>query len=163
MAGEWTQLVSLKGPQGDQGPIGSQGTQGVQGVPGVDGAGIAIAGSVATYGDLPTGLTSADAGDGYIVTNPDGKLYIWDGSAFPAEGAGTAFRGPQGLQGPQGVEGPAGSQGIQGIQGEIGNTGSAGARGATWYTGTGVPTTIVGSMANDLYLRTDTGTVYTLS
>jgi hypothetical protein len=57
------------------------------------GAGVAIKGSVATYGDLPsTGLT---AGDAYFV-EADGDLYIYDGSAFPAEGSGTAFQGPPG-------------------------------------------------------------------
>lgn len=45
-------------------------------------------GTVATYGDLPVGLGSGDAGDAWIV-EADGKLYAWTGSAFPADGAGT--------------------------------------------------------------------------
>lgn len=158
----WGQIASIKGPQGDQGPQGAQGIQGIQGPPGQDGAGIEIAGSVATYANLPTGLTSADAGDGYLV-QADGKLYIWDGSAFPANGAGVEFRGPQGPQGIQGETGPQGTQGIQGIQGIQGPQGDAGARGATWYTGTGAPGTIPGAAVNDLYLDTATGTVYKLT
>lgn len=66
-----------------------------QGMVGEDGKGIAIAGDVDTYVELPTGLTLADAGKGYFV-KADGKLYIWTGSAFPADGSGAAFQGPEG-------------------------------------------------------------------
>ena len=76
-------------------PRGEQGEPGPQGEPGVDGAGIAIAGSVDTYAELPSGLTAGDAGDGYIV-QADGKLYIWSGTEFPADGDGTDFRVPEG-------------------------------------------------------------------
>lgn len=68
---------------------------GPQGAPG---AGIAIAGSVANYAALPGGLGPGDAGDAYFVT-ADGKLYIWDGSAFPSSGSGVEFRGPPGSPG----------------------------------------------------------------
>ena len=72
---------------------------------GEDGAGIEIAGSVATYADLPTNLTVGDAGKAYLV-EANGLLYIWDGAQFPTEENGVEFRGPQGdpgAQGPQGV------------------------------------------------------------
>ena len=80
----WTVEGSLRGPQGLQGVKGDKGDKGDAG------AGIAIAGSVATYGDLPTGLGSGDAGDGYLVS-ADGLLYIWDGAAFPSDGDGVEF------------------------------------------------------------------------
>ena len=158
----WAVSGNIRGPQGPEGPPGPTGA---------DGAGIEIAGSVATYAALPTGLGAADAGDGYLV-DADGKLYIWSGAAFPAAGAGVEFRGPQGPQGDdgdqgiQGIQGAKGDQGIQGIQGPKGDTGvagTAGVRGAKWYTGTGAPTAIAGSMVGDMYLDASDGSIYQLS
>lgn len=127
-----------------------QGAQGPQGPKGDDGAGISIEGSVATYADLPTNLTPADEGKGYYVED-EGKLYIWNGASFPADGSGVQIQGPKGdkgdtgdtgPQGPQGEtgatgatgatgpEGPQGPQGVQGPQGEQGIQGPAGADGA---------------------------------
>lgn len=111
-----------QGPQGERGPQGIQGEQGPQGPAGEDGAGISIAGSVATYADLPTNLTPADEGIGYYV-EADGKLYIWNGTSFPADGDGVHIQGPQGPQGIQGVQGPQGEQGIQGPAGADGSDG----------------------------------------
>ncbi len=186
MATGWTQLASLKGPAGDPGPRGAQGDQGIPGPAGEDGAGIAIAGSVAAYGDLPTALTETDVGKGYLV-EADGRLYIWTGIQFPANGQGVEFRGPQGQRGPQGEVGPEGAegvrgpigetgpagpsgppgeqgeQGLRGEQGEIGPQGDVGPRGATWFTGAGSPSTVADAKAGDLYLDTSTGAVWTLS
>ncbi len=191
MATGWTMLTSLKGPQGDQGPTGAEGVQGVPGPTGEDGAGVAIAGSVTTYAQLPTGLGAGDVGDGYLV-EADGLLYVWNptpegGFAFPAEGSGVEFRGPMGPQGPQGEVGPRGPEGLQGPQGDQGATGptgpqgdpgpqglpgvqgpqgeigAAGPRGATWYYGGTTPTVIEGAKHGDLYLETTTGTVYALT
>ena len=111
-----------QGPQGERGPQGVQGEQGPQGPAGEDGAGIEITGTVATYADLPTTLTPADEGKGYYV-EADGKLYIWNGTAFPADGDGVQIQGPQGPQGIQGVQGPQGEQGIQGPAGTNGTDG----------------------------------------
>lgn len=149
----------VQGEQGIQGEQGEPGAQGPQGIPGEKGekgdpgTGIAISGEVATYADLPTNLTEADAGNSYIV-KADGLLYIWSGTSFPADGAGTQFVGPKGdkgdkgdqgekgdtgEQGPEGPQGPAGEkgekgnpgeQGPQGIQGPAGPQGEAGADGA---------------------------------
>jgi hypothetical protein len=47
------------------------------------------------YADLPKGLTAADAGEAHEV-QADGKLYVWSGSRWPADGAGSDFRGPKG-------------------------------------------------------------------
>lgn len=184
----WKQTGNLKGPKGDtgdrgpqgpegiQGPVGQQGPAGPQGETGpagpqgpagVDGKGVSIAGQVATYADLPKSLTEQDAGKGWLVA-ADGDLYVWSGSAFPANGSGTDFRGPAGPQGPQGLqgvagpEGKAGPQGPAGTQGPQGPAGPSGPRGAKWFTGAGAPGTISGSLPGDMYLDTASGTVYTL-
>ena len=57
------------------------------------------------------------------------------------------------LMGPTGA---TGAQGIQGIQGIQGNTG---ANGATWFSGSGVPSSGLGS-SGDYYLDTVSGNVY---
>lgn len=167
----WNTVTSLAGATGPQGPTGATGPQGVEGPAGpagADGAGIEIAGGVPTYADLPTGLTEVNSGEGYLV-EADGKLYIWNGTSFPADGAGVEFRGPEGpagATGPQGVQGPAGEQGVAGADGATGAAGADGAqgdRGNTWFTGVGAPTTIPGSIVGDLYLDTDTSNVYKLS
>lgn len=48
---------------------------------------IALSGNPATYAALPTGLGAADAGKAYLV-QADGLVYIWSGTAWPAQGAG---------------------------------------------------------------------------
>lgn len=107
------------------------------GVPGPPGAGVQLAGAVAEYADLPTGLGVDDAGAAYVVQST-GKLYVWSGTAWPAEPSGADFRGETGPQGPQGVQGPTGAtgatgatgpQGPQGIQGEQGPQGVQGVQG----------------------------------
>ena len=86
----WTVSGNLKGPKGDTGTTGTKGDTGTAG------AGVSIAGTVATYATLPSGLGPSDNGKGYLVS-ADGKLYVWDGSAFPADGAGANFQGPAGV------------------------------------------------------------------
>jgi hypothetical protein len=131
---------------------------------------VEIAGQVPTYADLPA-LTAADAGKGYLV-EADGDLYVWSGTAWPANGAGADFRGPQGpqgAQGPAGDRGPAGiagqdgAQGPQGVQGVKGDRGPAGVRGSQWHQGAGTPGTITGALPGDMYLDTSTGTIYQLA
>lgn len=181
----WTTLTSIKGPAGSQGPTGPQGDQGVAGPPGVDGAGVAIAGQVDTYADLPT---SATPGDGWLV-DADGLLYVWTGTTFPTEGQGVEFRGPEGPIGPQGTVGATGPQGAQGDpgpqgelgpkgdqgdpgpkgdQGDQGELGPNGVRGTMWFSGDGGPVANpdvfqpYGAIMNDLYLDRSDGTVYIL-
>ena len=166
----WTQQGNIRGPQGLQGPPGAKGD------PGEDGKGISIAGSVATYAALPSGLGAADAGKGYLV-EADGLLYIWSGTSFPANGSGVAFKGDKGDKGDAGEQGPQGIQGPQGPKGDTGNTGAtgatgakgdqgepgpAGANGTKWFTGSGAPGVVSGSTAGDLYLDTVDGSVYRL-
>jgi hypothetical protein len=164
----WGQVANLRGPTGATGSTGATGPAGAtgpEGPPGVDGAGVAIAGSVAVYGDLPTGLGPGDAGDGYLV-QADGLLYIWDGTAFPADTEGVAFQGPAGptgATGPQGETGPAGPQGDPGATGSTGATGATGPRGSKWFTGSGAPSSVPGSAVGDFYLDTTDGNVYELT
>lgn len=88
----WREIEMLRGPQG---------IQGIQGERGEPGAGLMISGSVATYDDLPVNLTLADAGEAYFV-EADGKLYIWSGTAWPANGEGSQFKGDKGDPGKDG-------------------------------------------------------------
>lgn len=141
----------LQGPQGVQGPQGETGPQGLQGEKGETGdtgpqgpkgdpgAGLIISGSVATYQDLPSDLTEADAGKAYFV-EADGKLYVWSGTAFPAEGEGSQFVGPQGPQGPAGPTGTTGPQGQPGTSATVAvgtvTTGAAGSQASVVNSGT---------------------------
>lgn len=127
----------VKGPQGEKGNPGPQGPRGVkgdQGDPGRDGASVSYEGIVATYANLPTGLTSADKGKGWVVT-ADGRIYVWDGTAFPQDGQAPEFRGPKGETGDKGDTGPQGKQGVTGATGPKGATGATGEKGATGDTG----------------------------
>lgn len=117
-----------QGPAGNDGAPGEKGEKGDKGDKGEPGAGIAISGEVATYADLPTDLTEADAGKSYIV-RADGLLYIWSGTSFPTDGNGTTFVGPKGDKGDQGPQGPKGDKGDQGEQGEQGIQGERGLQG----------------------------------
>ena len=107
---------------------------GLKGEKGDPGAGLSISGSVNTYSELPSNLTESDAGTAYFV-QADGKLYVWSGSSWPADGDGAQFKGPAGPQGPkgdkgeQGPAGPKGDKGDTGAQGETGATGPQGPKG----------------------------------
>jgi hypothetical protein len=112
------------------GPVGPQGAVGPEGPIGPVGPGIVIKGTVATYAALPPGLGTSNAGDAYIVT-ADNKIYIWDGSAYPANGNGmAAVVGPAGPVGPQGTQGNPGAQGIPGAVGPAGPAGPIGPAGS---------------------------------
>jgi len=91
-------------PKGSKGDKGDQGIQGPKGDPG---AGLVITGSVDTYAELPSGFGPDDAGKAYFV-QADGKLYVWSGTQWPAEGDGAQFEGPKGDTGATGAQGPAG-------------------------------------------------------
>jgi hypothetical protein len=132
-----------------------QGQQGIQGVPGL---GITFRGQVPTTADLPV---DAAQGDAWIV-QADDSFQVWDASSSSWVNGGS-IQGPQGVegqQGPQGLQGEVGPQGIQGVEGPAGIQGT---RGTGWFTGSGAPTDVPGSIAGDLYLDQATGDVYTLS
>lgn len=182
----WTVQGSLKGPQGDPGTTGAAGrgiadavidanghliityTDAAQenlgdvtGEDGADGTSVSIVDNVANQAALPTGLTEADAGKGWI-TDDTGHLWIWSGTAFTDAGEIRGPEGPQGIQGVQGIPGPEGPEGPQGIQGEAGPSGiqgPAGADGARWLSGTIVPAGVTG-VVGDWYLRTTTSDAY---
>jgi len=182
----WTTSGTLKGPTGTQGPQGAPGTAGAQGpagtngsvgpagptgtqgvagpvgAAGVDGKSVTIVGSVANAAALPTTLTTADAGKGYI-TQDNGHLNVWSGTVFNDVGLVQGPAGPTGGQGPQGVAGAAGPVGPQGIAGPVGPTGPTGQRGTMWFTGAGAPGTVGGSLPGDYYLDSNSGTYYVLS
>jgi len=94
-------VFNLTIPRGDTGAQGIQGIQGIQGVQGEAGVSLDINGTVATWNDLPA---SPEPGEAW-VSAADGRLYFYDGAAWPAEGAGVPFVGPQGPQGIQGIQG----------------------------------------------------------
>lgn len=73
-------LTPVPGEPGQQGPPGP---------------GIELTGAVATYADLPADLGPDQAGTAYMVQD-NGKLYVWSGTAWPAEDAGADFRGEKG-------------------------------------------------------------------
>lgn len=138
----------------------SVGPQGPPGPPGADGRGVNLKGSVATYANLPTGLPVSSAGFAYLV-NADGKMYVWSGTAWPPDGSGASIVGATGPQGIQGIQGPPGADST--VPGPAGPTGPTGPRGSKWFTGTGVPSTVTGSVVGDYYLDTATGYVYKLN
>lgn len=120
-----------------------QGPKGEKGDKGDDGTGISVDGTVATYANLPTNLGPDDDGKGYYV-EADGKLYIWNGTSFPANGDGVQIQGPQGPKGDTGDTGPAGPQGPAGQDGATGATGPQGPQGVQGIQGEQGPQGIQG-------------------
>ena len=51
----------------------------------------------------------------------------------------------------------------RGDAGTNGTNGSDGVRGSEWFSGSGAPSTVAGSLPNDMYLDVDSGAVYRLS
>ncbi len=112
-----------RGPQGDKGNDGAQGVQGIPGPIGPAGTGLTLLGTVADVASLPA--SGNTQGDAYIVTSPNGDLYVWSASAGAWENVGNIV-GPQGPQGIQGVKGDKGDQGIAGVKGDTGAKGDKG-------------------------------------
>ena len=107
---EW--IASLQGPKGDKGD------QGPAGEKGADGTSVNITGSVDNADALAT-IVSPAKGDGYI-TNNDGHLHVYNGTAFVDVGE---IRGPKGDKGEAGPQGPAGEAGPKGDPGDAGAAG----------------------------------------
>lgn len=132
-------LGHVQGPQGPAGPAGPAGSQGPQGDPGTPGT----HGSVIYSGTgVPPSATGVDSD--YWLDTATSTLYgPKSGGAWPS--TGVVLKGATGATGAPGADG------------------AAGPRGSAWFTGAGVPTTVAGSVAGDLYLDTTTGDVYRLS
>lgn len=122
------------GPEGPRGPQGPPGDPGEPGRDGKDGASVSYEGMVASYDELPDGLGAEDKGKGWVNT-ADGRIYVWDGTAFPQEGEAPEFRGPQGPKGDRGPTGLQGARGPEGQQGERGPEGPQGPKGDTGEPG----------------------------
>lgn len=118
--------IGSTGPTGATGSTGSTGPTGPTGPTGSTGSvgsGIAIKGSVATVGGLPS--TGNTVGDSYIVTGT-GHLYTWVGASWTDNGT---------IVGPTGPTGATGTNGTIGVNGATGATGPTGAA-ATIAVGT---------------------------
>lgn len=118
-------------------PIGlvQQGPRGPQGAPGDN---FRLAGSAPTYADLPTTLDASSAGQAWM-TNSDGRVYVWSGTAWPPEGQAPVLQGPAGVDGTDGKDGQI------------------------RFVGNGAPGTVVGASPGDQYLDRDTGDIYALT
>jgi hypothetical protein len=171
----------VPGPTGPTGPTGAKGN---------DGTSVNIKGTVANQAALPPSGNAA--GDGYIAQdtghlwvwdgdswNDAGPIVGPTGPTGPTGAAGptgpTGTAGAQGPTGPTGavstVPGPTGPTGVAGATGPTGPTGSAGVSGPTgptgtrgtgWFSGTGAPGVVGGSIVGDHYLDTVSGDVYKL-
>lgn len=118
----WTQIGTLRGPQGIQGiqgkvgPTGPQGPRGAQGAQGNPGQSFHVEGIVETVEQLPTPTQAIRAGAYEVGNEIDGyDMYIIvgghnEGDTLEWFNAGKieGIEGPQGPQGPQGVQGEAG-------------------------------------------------------
>lgn len=151
--------------------IGSSGTVSV--APEYPVGGIALNGWVATYSALPTGLTAAQAGYTLMV-QADQRMYVWSGSAWPANGQGFSAGGPPGPTGPTGAVGPANTLSVGSVATgspiSVTITGSAPNQTISfvlpegrWWTGTGAPGTITNALSGDMYIdNSGTGNIYQL-
>lgn len=126
-----------RGPQGEEGPAGPpgpKGDKGEEGAPGKDGASVSYEDYVSSYSDLPEDLDASDKGKAWVVSD-DGRIYVWNGEEFPAEGNAPEFRGPAGPRGAKGDAGPTGARGPVGPEGPRGLTGERGEPGPQGLTG----------------------------
>ena len=109
---------------------GSGGLPGARGEKGERGDGLKIDGTVNSYVDLPTKLTTDDAGKTYL-NRQDNKLYTWSGTDFPLAGKGFQVQGEKGERGARGEKGERGERGLPGEKGKDGKPGEKGKDGDT--------------------------------
>lgn len=140
----WTQIGNLRGPAGPTGPAGPAGPTGLNWQGAWSAATDYVTDDAVGY-DGASWFASADPPIGEV---PSDVSTFWQ------------LLASQGAVGPAGPEGPAGPAGPTGAAGP---EGPAGTRGSQWYTGTGAPGTISGSLPGDKYLDTSTGNVYDLT
>lgn len=145
--------VGAQGASGTAGPAGSTGATGPSGPAGADGTSVTIAGSVADDTLLPS-LGPGDAGEGYI-TEDDGHLHVWSGTAWSDVGEVRGPAGSMGATGPQGPSGAAGATGSSGPAGSVGATGATGPAGASdWEDITNKPPVVTSNTVEGLWKGT---------
>jgi hypothetical protein len=93
-------------------------------------------------------LSGAGVPDNTLGANGDTYLNVTTGNLYGPKSAGAWGAIVGSLKGAQG------NQGIQGA------TGATGTRGATWSSGAGAPSSLVGRIDGDMYLRSADGEVY---
>lgn len=142
--------TGAQGTQGNVGPAGATGAAstvpgatGSQGATGPAGTSVEIQGSVANAAALPGGLIAGDAGKGWI-TNDNGHLHVWTGSAWTDAGTVRGPDGPTGATGATGGQGATGAQGTQGATG-AGTTGATGPAGPAGSAGSAGPAGATGA------------------
>ena len=138
---------------------GAGGLRGLTGPKGEAGAALQITGSVDTYAELPTNLKPSDAGKAWF-NQADGKLYVWSGTQFPADGQGSQFEGPQGPAGPTGFS-PIATVSKTGSTTTISITDKEGTTTADVYDGDTLTDGIINGAANNA--TTVTGSKIALS
>jgi hypothetical protein len=141
-------VIGPTGPTGPQGPIGPTGATGATGP---QGAGVAIKGTVATVGALPS--TGNTLGDAYTVTSFT-PAHLFTCTALPNTWTDvgvfqgqTGAAGAPGAPGATGPTGPTGSTGITGATGSTGPTGPQGIQGPAGSTGAAGPGLAAGGTA----------------
>lgn len=161
----WSAVGNIRGPQGPQGIQGPQGNAGAAGPVGpafLTWQGLWSAANAYAINDAVSwgGSTYFATATHNAATAPPTGTAIDPGEDDSAVNAGWAVLSLQGATGQQGIQG---TQGPQGTAGAAGTPGSAGTRGSAWYTGTGAPGSIGGSIPGDKYLDLTTGDVYNLT
>ena len=129
-----TGTTGATGPQGPQGPTGSTGATGL----GFNIAKIYSSVAALTADTSGTGIVAGEFGlveTGNVEDADNGKLYLWNGSAYTFVTDLSGSTGVTGPQGPQGATGATGPQGPRGPTGATGATGPQGPQGATGATG----------------------------
>lgn len=154
-AGSWgSPLENLTGPQGIQGIPGTPGADGTDGTDGAPGS----AGTPGTPGTNGTNGATWFTGAGVpgSGTGVNGDFYLRNTTGDIYQKAAGVWGSPiENITGPQGIQGIPGTAGSAGTPG---SPGSNGTNGATWFQGSGVPSSGTGANG-DFYLRTN-GDVY---
>jgi len=165
----WTLTGNIRGPAGPTGATGATGPAGAAGPGGLTWRGAWSSTSAYAVNDSVSSNGSTFFAVAASTNQQPSQAYPPVATASWAVLAIEGAQGPTGATGPAGAAGAAGATGAQGpagtagAAGATGTTGATGARGSLWYTGSGAPGTIAGSLPGDQYLDTASGTVYTLS
>ena len=180
--GTWTDVGTIKGPQGATGADGAtglDGATGATGASGVDGAtgSSGIDGSTgATGADGATGASGVDGATGATgATGVDGATGATGNDGATGATGATGVDGATGATGNDGATGPDGATGVDGATGASGVDGATGATGAfsgqltsnldgEGYSIANVSSIGTGTGTNNVVIQPDAGTAgYTLT